>query len=76
MDSWCKPYMTARGVRVSGGAAREARIADQGGMDNITSKREMRGFKSGYDAGAEDMAERLHELEARVGQLERRRATT
>ena len=34
-DSWCKPILSRHGNRVSGGAARNVRIADLGGMDEI-----------------------------------------
>lgn len=44
-DSWCKPYTAANSAKVAGSAAREARIADQGGMDKITTKCEMRGLR-------------------------------
>lgn len=36
MDSWCKPVIAKTGNRVSGGAARNVRIADyENGMDDI-----------------------------------------
>jgi hypothetical protein len=70
-DSWCKPYKTAGGARIAGAPARESRIAAEGGMDRIIAKHEMRGFRSGYDAGKEDTTERMHDLEARVTRLER-----
>lgn len=34
-DSWCKPVISRHGNRVSGGAARNVRISDLGGMDEI-----------------------------------------
>lgn len=34
-DSWCNPLLTKKGVRVSGGAARQVRISELGGMDEI-----------------------------------------
>ena len=34
-DSWCKTILSRHGNRVSGGAARNVRIADLGGMDEI-----------------------------------------
>lgn len=34
-DSWCKPIFSKNGTRVSGGAARNVRIAASGGMDRI-----------------------------------------
>lgn len=34
-DSWCKPVLAQTGNRVSGGAARNVRIAAMGGMDEI-----------------------------------------
>lgn len=70
-DTWCKPYTAANGAKVAGAAAREARIADQGGMDKITTKREMRGFTSGYKACREDLTDRLDSIEGRVDCLER-----
>ena len=36
MDSWCKPVIAKSGNRVSGGAARQVRIATyENGMDDI-----------------------------------------
>jgi hypothetical protein len=36
MDSWCKPVIAKSGNRVSGGAARQVRIANyENGMDDI-----------------------------------------
>lgn len=35
MDSWCSPVRAKTGVVVSGGAARNVRISDAGGMDKI-----------------------------------------
>lgn len=36
MDSWCKPVVAKSGNRVSGGAARQVRIANyDNGMDDI-----------------------------------------
>lgn len=34
-DTWCKPIKSKHGNFVSGGAARNVRIAASGGMDNI-----------------------------------------
>jgi hypothetical protein len=34
-DSWCKPVRAKTGTIVSGGAARNVRIAAAGGMDEI-----------------------------------------
>ncbi len=34
-DSWCKPIRSKQGNFVSGGAARNVRIAASGGMDKI-----------------------------------------
>lgn len=34
-DSWCKPTFAKNGSPVSGGAARNVRIAAYGGMDSI-----------------------------------------
>lgn len=34
-DSWCKPVLAKTGSVVSGGAARNVRIAAAGGMDEI-----------------------------------------
>ena len=34
-DSWCKPVLSKNGNIVSGGAARNVRIAASGGMDEI-----------------------------------------
>lgn len=36
-DSWCKPVLAKTGNVVSGGAARNVRIAACGGMDEIVS---------------------------------------
>lgn len=36
-DSWCQPIRSSHGNRVSGGAARNVRIAYLGGMDEIIS---------------------------------------
>lgn len=71
-DTWCKPFTSSNGTRVTGAAAREGRIAAQGGMDRITSKREMRGYRSGYEACREDLTERFDDFEARLSQLEER----
>lgn len=39
MDSWCKPVMAKSGRRVSGGAARQVRIANyENGMDDIIAE--------------------------------------
>lgn len=39
MDSWCKPVLAKSGKKVSGGAARQVRIAaHEGGMDGIIQK--------------------------------------
>lgn len=35
MDPWCRPIMANTGNIVSGGAARNVRIANSGGMDEI-----------------------------------------
>ncbi len=35
MDSWCSPVRAKTGTIVSGGAARNVRISDAGGMDKI-----------------------------------------
>ena len=35
IDSWCKPVLAKSGSVVSGGAARNVRIAASGGMDKI-----------------------------------------
>lgn len=37
-DSWCKPVLAKSGVVVSGGAARNVRIAASGGMDTIVEQ--------------------------------------
>lgn len=34
-DSWCRPVLAKTGSVVSGGAARNVRIAESGGMDEI-----------------------------------------
>lgn len=34
-DSWCRPVLSRHGNLVSGGAARNIRIAEMGGMDEI-----------------------------------------
>ena len=34
-DLWCKPILSRNGNRVSGGAARNVRISQAGGMDKI-----------------------------------------
>ena len=34
-DPWCAPVMASNGNRVSGGAARNVRIAASGGMNRI-----------------------------------------
>lgn len=34
-DSWCRPVLAKTGKVVSGGAARNVRISDAGGMDSI-----------------------------------------
>ncbi len=36
-DSWCRPVLTPKGHTVSGGAARNVRIAALGGMDEIVA---------------------------------------
>jgi len=36
-DSWCSPVRTQKGKFVSGGAARNVRIAASGGMDEIVA---------------------------------------
>jgi hypothetical protein len=70
-DSWCRPYTNGKGERVSGGPARESRIADQGGMDRILDRREMRGYRLGYGACAEDTSERVRAIESRLARLEK-----
>jgi len=37
-DSWCRPIRAKSGSRVSGGAARNVRIAACGGMDAIVTR--------------------------------------
>ena len=37
-DSWCKPIRSKNGFVVSGGAARNVRIATAGGMDTIVEE--------------------------------------
>lgn len=37
-DSWCKPIRSKNGTVVSGGAARNVRIAAAGGMDTIVKE--------------------------------------
>lgn len=37
-DSWCRPVRAPSGLVVSGGAARNVRIAARGGMDTIIEK--------------------------------------
>lgn len=37
-DSWCKPIRSKSGAVVSGGAARNVRIAAAGGMDTIVEE--------------------------------------
>lgn len=37
-DSWCKPVLSKNGTLVSGGAARNVRIAASGGMDKIVEE--------------------------------------
>ncbi|GDG01489.1 hypothetical protein BvCmsKKNP016_01232 [Escherichia coli] len=37
-DSWCTPTMSKNGNIVSGGAARNVRIAAMGGMDEIITQ--------------------------------------
>jgi len=71
-DSWCSPYTRSDGTVVSGSAAREARIADQGGMDRITDRREMKGYRKGYLDSSEDTRERLDSMEQRIRDLEHR----
>lgn len=71
-DSWCGRYSNENGRSVVGAAARESRIKDQGGMDRITDRHHMDGFKQGYLAGREDStSERLDALEARVAKVEK-----
>lgn len=71
-DSWCRRYTNASGKDVDGAAARESRIKDQGGMDRITERHHMDGFKQGYRAGREDAtSERLDALEARIAKVEK-----
>lgn len=36
-DKWCKPLKRKGKPTISGGAARNVRIAESGGMDNIVS---------------------------------------
>ncbi len=39
MDSWCKPILVKSGKRVSGGAARQVRIASyKNGVDDILAE--------------------------------------
>lgn len=37
-DSWCRPVLSRHGNVVSGGAARNVRIAEMGGMDEIVEQ--------------------------------------
>lgn len=37
-DSWCRPIKSRNGNIVSGGAARNIRIAGMGGMENIVEE--------------------------------------
>lgn len=54
MDSWCSPVRAKTGNIVSGGAARNVRISDAGGMDEI------------IEQVARDAARRALELADRV----------
>jgi hypothetical protein len=65
-DSWGNQLELPNGKVISGGAAREARIAARGGMDRITSDYEERGRRS----QTEEVKSRLSAEEERVARLE------
>jgi len=57
-DSWCKPVKAKTGNWVSGGAARNVRIAEAGGMDEILEDAVAVGTRAGVKHALERMAER------------------
>ena len=48
-DSWCKPIRSKNGFVVSGGAARNVRIATAGGMDTIVEEVAKEAAKAALD---------------------------
>lgn len=48
-DSWCRPIRAKSGCRVSGGAARNVRIAASGGMDVIVQRVAARAAREALD---------------------------
>ena len=48
-DSWCKPIHSKNGFVVSGGAARNVRIATAGGMDTIVEEVAKEAAKAALD---------------------------
>jgi hypothetical protein len=67
-DSWCSQLELPDGRVISGGPAREARIAARGGMDRISSDYEMRGYRT----CTEEVVDRVSAVEKRVARLEKR----
>jgi hypothetical protein len=70
-DSWCSSYWLSNGMVLHGGPAREARIAERGGMDRILAECALQNFRKGYGAGAEDANDRLAQIERRLRDLEK-----
>ena len=66
-DSWCSQLELPDGRVISGGSAREARIAARGGMDRISSDYEMRGYRT----CTQEVADRVSAVEKRVTRLEK-----
>ena len=48
-DSWCRPIRAKNGCRVSGGAARNVRIAACGGMDEIVASVAAKAVRETYE---------------------------
>lgn len=55
-DSWCRPVKAKTGNWVSGGAARNVRIADAGGMDEILEDAVAVGTRAGVKRAMERLA--------------------
>lgn len=66
-DSWCSPLELPDGRVITGGPAREVRIAARGGMDRICSDHQIRGYRNCM----EEMGDRMSAVERRLGRLEK-----
>lgn len=65
-DSWCAPVITKSGAIVSGGAARNVRIAECGGMDEIVESVATRAAKDALRIANQVVTENRRQAVRRV----------